>query len=48
MVGGLVLDRAFPLGAHLTHHPLYGGPRKIVLARPGITVASGNHRAPGR
>ncbi|GAA0393305.1 hypothetical protein [Streptomyces luteireticuli] len=41
------LDRAFPLGGHLTHRLLRGDPRKIVLARSGTTVASGNHRAPG-
>ena len=41
------LDRAFPLGGHLTHRLLHGDPRKIVLVRSGITVASGNHRAPG-
>ncbi|KAB7852701.1 hypothetical protein [Streptomyces mobaraensis] len=41
------LDRAFPLGGHLTHRLLRGDPRKIVLARSGTSVASGNHRAPG-
>lgn len=41
------LDRAFPLGGHLTHRLLKGDPRKIVLVRSGVTVASGNHRAPG-
>lgn len=41
------LDRAFPLGGHLTHRLLHGDPRKIVLARSTVTVASGNHRAPG-
>ncbi|KUJ54559.1 hypothetical protein ACZ90_66280 [Streptomyces albus subsp. albus] len=41
------LDRAFPLGGHLTHRLLRGDPRKIVLARSGVPVASGNHRAPG-
>ncbi|WP_242646792.1 MULTISPECIES: hypothetical protein [Streptomyces] len=41
------LDRAFPLGGHLTHRLLRGDPRKIVLAQPGIAVASGNHHAPG-
>ncbi|MFI0741192.1 hypothetical protein ACH4PU_24410 [Streptomyces sp. NPDC021100] len=41
------LDRAFPLGGHLTHRLLRGDPRKVVLARSGIPVASGNHRAPG-
>ncbi|MEU6680972.1 glycosyltransferase family 2 protein [Streptomyces sp. NPDC046925] len=41
------VDGAFPLGGHLTHRLLQGDPRKIVLARSGITVASGNHRAPG-
>ncbi|MEU1824197.1 glycosyltransferase family 2 protein [Streptomyces abikoensis] len=41
------LDRAFPLGGHLTHRLLRGDPRKIVLARSGTAVASGNHRAPG-
>ncbi|MER6303064.1 glycosyltransferase family 2 protein [Kitasatospora sp. NPDC001539] len=42
------LDRAFPLGGHLTHRLLQGDPRKIVLALSDVTVASGNHRAPGR
>ncbi|MFE2721891.1 glycosyltransferase family 2 protein [Kitasatospora sp. NPDC059327] len=42
------LDRAFPLGGHLTHRLLHGDPRKIVLALSDVTVASGNHRAPGR
>ncbi|MFD8064188.1 glycosyltransferase family 2 protein [Streptomyces cyaneofuscatus] len=41
------LDRAFPLGGHLTHRLLEGDPRKIVLAHSSVTVASGNHRAPG-
>lgn len=41
------LDRAFPLGGHLTHRLLKGDPRKIVLVRSGVAVASGNHRAPG-
>ncbi|MDH6134203.1 hypothetical protein P3T37_003605 [Kitasatospora sp. MAA4] len=41
------LDRSFPLGGHLTHRLLRGDPRKIVLARSGVAVASGNHRAPG-
>lgn len=41
------LDRAFPLGGHLTHRLLRGDPRKIVLAHSSATVASGNHRAPG-
>lgn len=43
----LGLDRAFPLGGHLTHRLLEGDPRKIVLAHSSATVASGNHRAPG-
>ncbi|WP_327070256.1 glycosyltransferase family 2 protein [Kitasatospora sp. NBC_01302] len=42
------LDRAFPLGGHLTHRLLQGDPRKIVLALSDVAVASGNHRAPGR
>jgi hypothetical protein len=41
------LDRSFPLGGHLTHRLLRGDPRKIVLARSCVAVASGNHRAPG-
>ncbi|MCD9145878.1 hypothetical protein [Streptomyces albireticuli] len=41
------LDRAFPLGGHLTHRLLHGDPRKIVLVRSEVVVASGNHRAPG-
>lgn len=41
------LDLAFPLGGHLTHRLLHGDPRKIVLARHDVAVASGNHRAPG-
>ncbi|MFI7093965.1 hypothetical protein [Streptomyces lydicus] len=41
------LDLAYPLGGHFTHRLLHGDPRKIVLARHDITVASGNHRAPG-
>ncbi|MFD0381381.1 hypothetical protein ACFQ2B_00075 [Streptomyces stramineus] len=41
------LDRAFPLGGHLTHRLLHGDPRKIVLVHAGVPVASGNHRAPG-
>jgi hypothetical protein len=39
------LDRAYPLGGLLTHHLLRGDPRKIVLARSDVVVASGNHRA---
>lgn len=42
------LDNAYPLGGLLTHHLLRGDPRKIVLARSDVAVASGNHRAPGR
>ncbi|MFB7745640.1 glycosyltransferase family 2 protein [Streptomyces sp. NPDC056132] len=41
------LDRTYPLGGHLTHRLLHGDPRKIVLARHDIALASGNHRAPG-
>ncbi|MEV0599858.1 glycosyltransferase family 2 protein [Streptomyces sp. NPDC050315] len=41
------LDQTYPLGGHLTHRLLRGDPRKIVLARHDIAVASGNHRAPG-
>lgn len=41
------LDRTFPLGGHLTHRLLKGDPRKIVLAHSSVTMASGNHRAPG-
>ena len=41
------LDRAFPLGGHLTHRLLKGDPRKIVLAHSSVTMTSGNHRAPG-
>ncbi|MFE3654146.1 glycosyltransferase family 2 protein [Streptomyces sp. NPDC059152] len=41
------LDLTYPLGGHLTHRLLHGDPRKIVLARHDVTVASGNHRAPG-
>ncbi|WP_411574890.1 glycosyltransferase family 2 protein [Streptomyces fradiae] len=41
------LERAFPLGGHLTHRLLQGDPRKIVLAHSSVTVASGNHRASG-
>ncbi|MFJ4648211.1 hypothetical protein ACIP6Q_32435 [Streptomyces bobili] len=44
---GQGLDAAYPLGAFLTHHLLRGDPRKIVLARSGVPVASGNHRAAG-
>ncbi|WP_275462326.1 glycosyltransferase family 2 protein [Streptomyces noursei] len=41
------LDLAYPLGGHLTHRLLHGDPRKVVLARHDVVVASGNHRAPG-
>jgi hypothetical protein len=41
------LDHAYPLGGHITHRLLHGDPRKIVLARHDVDVASGNHRAPG-
>ncbi|OEU96264.1 glycosyltransferase family 2 protein [Streptomyces oceani] len=41
------LDLAYPLGGHLTHRLLHGDPRKIVLARHDVALASGNHRAPG-
>ncbi|MFF1484568.1 glycosyltransferase family 2 protein [Streptomyces sp. NPDC058319] len=41
------LDLAYPLGGHLTHRLLQADPRKIVLARHDVTVASGNHRSPG-
>ncbi|WP_078964144.1 glycosyltransferase family 2 protein [Streptomyces durhamensis] len=41
------LDRAYPLGGHLTHRLLRADPRKVVLARHDVTVASGNHRSPG-
>jgi hypothetical protein len=42
------LDRAFPLGGHLTDLLLHGDPRKIVLALSDVAIASGNHRAPDR
>ena len=41
------LDAGYPLGGFLTHRLLRGDPRKIVLAHSSVTVASGNHRAPG-
>ncbi|MEU1147467.1 hypothetical protein ACFYO9_10545 [Streptomyces sp. NPDC005863] len=41
------LDRAFPPGGHLSHCLLKGNPRNFVLVRSDITVAFGNHRAPG-
>ncbi|MFE7130542.1 hypothetical protein ACFVIM_06770 [Streptomyces sp. NPDC057638] len=41
------LDVAYPLGGHLSHRLLHADPRKIVLARHDVRVASGNHRAPG-
>ncbi|MGW0122950.1 glycosyltransferase family 2 protein [Streptomyces sp. NPDC003327] len=41
------LERAFPLGGHLTHRLLQGDPRKIALAHSSADVASGNHRASG-
>jgi hypothetical protein len=41
------LDAAFPLGGFFTHQVLHADPRKIVMARRGITIASGNHRAAG-
>lgn len=41
------IDQSFPPGGHLTCRLLRGDPRKIVLARSGVEVASGNHRAPG-
>lgn len=44
---GLDLDKAYPLGGHLTHRLLRGDPRKIVLARANVPVSSGSHRAPG-
>ncbi|WP_256104651.1 glycosyltransferase family 2 protein [Streptomyces sp. ODS05-4] len=40
------LETAYPLGGHLTHRLLRGDPRKIVLARHDVAVASGNHRSP--
>lgn len=43
----LGLDVAYPLGGFLTHFLLRGDPRKIVLARHDVQVASGQHRAPG-
>ncbi|OIJ93631.1 hypothetical protein [Streptomyces colonosanans] len=30
------LDRAFPLGGHLTHRILQGDPRKIVIAHSSV------------
>ncbi|WP_239405015.1 hypothetical protein [Frankia sp. Cj3] len=42
------LDRSYPLGGFLTHRLLRGDPRKVVLVRSGVEVASGNHRSPGR
>ncbi|MFD8847668.1 hypothetical protein [Streptomyces sp. NPDC059604] len=36
-----------PRDGHLTHRLLRGDPRKIALAHSSVTVASGNHRAPG-
>jgi hypothetical protein len=44
---GAGLDASYPLGGFLTHRLLQGDPRKIVLAHHSVTVASGNHRAPG-
>jgi len=41
------IDQSFPPGGHLTCRLLRGDPRKIVLARSGVEVASGDHRAPG-
>lgn len=41
------LDAAYPLGGFVTHRLPRGDPRKIVLAHHSVTVASGNHRAPG-
>lgn len=41
------LDRVYPLGGHLSHRLLHADPRKIVLARHHVPLASGNHRAPG-
>ncbi|WP_028648763.1 glycosyltransferase family 2 protein [Nocardiopsis sp. CNT312] len=41
------LDTAYPLGGWLTHRLLLGDPRKIVLARADVPLATGNHRAPG-
>lgn len=40
------LDATYPLGGHITHRLLQGDPRKITLARGGVAVTSGNHRAP--
>ncbi|NNJ61696.1 MAG: hypothetical protein HKP61_12270 [Dactylosporangium sp.] len=40
------LDLAYPLGGFLTHRILRADPRKIVLARAGVPIDSGNHRAP--
>ncbi|MFJ9381449.1 hypothetical protein [Streptomyces sp. NPDC101455] len=44
---GTGLDAVYPLGGFVTHRLLRGDPRKIVLAHHSVTVASGNHRAPG-
>lgn len=41
------LDLAYPLGGHLTHRLLHGDPRKTVLVRHDVSVASGNHCAFG-
>ncbi|WP_262391763.1 hypothetical protein [Nocardiopsis sp. CNR-923] len=41
------VDVAYPLGGWLTHRLLLGDPRKIVLARAHVPLATGNHRAPG-
>ncbi|MEU9603393.1 glycosyltransferase family 2 protein [Streptomyces sp. NPDC048057] len=41
------LDRVYPLGGHLSHRLLHADPRKIVLARHHVPLASGNHRAHG-
>jgi hypothetical protein len=41
-------DTAYPLGGFLTHRMLHGDPRKIVLARSGVHLELGSHRAPGQ
>jgi hypothetical protein len=42
------LDAAYPLAGFLTHRLLRGDPRKIVLARSGVRLEPGSHRAQGQ
>ncbi|HXT91083.1 MAG TPA: hypothetical protein VN714_17670 [Trebonia sp.] len=44
---GAEIDRSYPLGGFFTHLITAGDSRKVMAARSGIPLGSGNHWAPG-